>query len=247
MPLQIALAAALLAGLAAAQQTPAASSPATQQNSNPAAASPPAAPTPQDAQEGHERILGVVPAFSVTNHQDAPPLTPKQKLTLWARQSFDPFEWFAAGLEAGISQSQNEFPSYGQGVSGYSKRYAASMADAVDSGFMANFLYPVLLKEDPRYFRLGHGKIRHRIVYSLEQEFSSKTDKGARDFNYSNVLGAFTTGAVSNIYYPPSDRGFSLTMSRSAISLLYGMVGGLGVEFWPDVDRKLFHRHPKAE
>ena len=37
-----------------------------------------------------------------------------------------------------------------------------------------------------------------------------------------------------------------LTMNRAGISLLYGSLGNLGSEFWPDIDQKLFHRRPKA-
>lgn len=183
--------------------------------------------------------------FGTTSRQNAPPLTPGEKFHLFVKSSFDPFEYVAAGLQAGLGQATNEFPGYGQGAEGYFKRYGASAADQVSSNFFANFFYPVLLKEDPRYFRLGEGSIKRRIIWSLEQEFICKKDQGGHDFNYSNVFGAFTSGAVSNIYYPSTDRGFSLTMSRSAVSLAYGSAGGLIDEFWPDISRKLFHRHPK--
>lgn len=197
--------------------------------------------------EQSQRILGVAPMFGVTSRHDAPPLTPGQKFHLFAKGSFDPFEYAAAGLQAGLSQAENEFPGYGQGAAGYGKRYGASLADQVSSNFFANFLYPTLFKEDPRYFRLGEGAIRHRILYSFAQEFTSHTDKGGRSFNWSNVLGAFSSGGLANVYYPKTDRGFGLTMSRSAISLAYGSVGGLVDEFWPDVQRKLFHKHPEAK
>lgn len=184
-----------------------------------------------------------MPYFGVTSRRNAAPLTTGQKFHLFAKSSFDPFEYAAAGLQAGLGQATNEFPGYGQGAAGYGKRYGASLADQVSSSFFANFVYPTLLKEDPRYFRLGQGSIKRRIGYSLAQEFVTVTDKGTRRFNFSNVLGAFSSGGLSNVYYPQTDRGFSLTMSRSAISLLYGSAGGLVDEFWPDIKRKLFHHH----
>lgn len=196
--------------------------------------------------EQSQRILGVVPQFGVTR-QGAKPLTTGQKFHLFAKSSFDPFQYAAAGLQAGLGQASNEFPGYGQGAAGYGKRYGASLADQVSSNFFANFLYPTLLKEDPRYFRLGEGSIRHRIGYSLAQEFVTRTDKGTRRFNFSNALGAFTSGGISNVYYPETDRGFGLTVSRSAISLLYGSAGGLVDEFWPDINRKVFHRHQRED
>jgi len=192
--------------------------------------------------EQSRRMLGVVPQFGVTDRQNAPPLTAGGKFHLFARAAFDPVEFGLVGLQAAVSQGENEFPEYGQGFEGYSKRYGASFADEVSSGFFSNFLYPVLLKEDPRYFRLGRGSIKHRIVYSVMQEFVCHTDNGGRTFNFSNALGALSSGSLSNVYYPESDRGFALTMSRSAIALLYGSLGGLSDEFWPDISQKLFHK-----
>lgn len=193
--------------------------------------------------EQSQRILGVAPQFGMTSRMNAPALTTGEKFHLFVKSSFDPFEWAAAGFQAGLSQAENEFPGYGQGAAGYGKRYGASLADQVSSNFFANFAYPVLLKEDPRYFRLGQGTIKHRIIYSLEQEFVCHKDRGGQSFNWSNVLGAFTSGTLSNTYYPNTDRGVGLTLSRSSISLAYGSVGGLIDEFWVDISHKLFHRH----
>jgi hypothetical protein len=213
---------------------------------------PPPEPTPSGSeqekelqkQEQSRRILGVAPQFGVTR-QNATPLSGGQKFHLFVKSAFDPFAFAAAGFQAGISQANNEFPGYGQGAAGYGKRYGASFADQVSSNFFSNFFYPVLLKEDPRYFRLGEGSIKHRIIYSLEQEFVTHTDKGTRRFNFSNVLGAFSSGGLSNVYYPSTDRGLGLTLSRSAISLVYGSLGGLIDEFWIDVDQRLFHKKKK--
>jgi hypothetical protein len=197
--------------------------------------------------EQSQRILGVVPLFGMTSRHAPPPLTTGQKFHLFARSSFDPFEYAAAGFQAGLGQATNEFPGYGQGAEGYGKRFGASLADQVSSNFFANFFWPTLLKEDPRYFRLGEGSFKHRFFYSLAQEFVTRTDRGTRRFNFSNFFGAFSSGGLSNVYYPETDRGLSLTMSRSAVSLLYGSAGGLIDEFWPDINRKIFHKHSREK
>jgi len=193
--------------------------------------------------EQSQRVLGVVPMFTVTNRQNAPPLTPHQKFHLFVRGAFDPFVYVVAGLQAGIGQATNQFESYGQGGEGYAKRYGAALGDGISSQFFSNFFYPVLLKQDPRYFRLGEGTFAHRTSYAVKQEFVCHTDKGGRSFAWSNVLGAVSTGGLSNVYYPEGDRGFGLTMSRAGISLLYGTAGGIFDEFWPDIQHKLFHKH----
>jgi hypothetical protein len=150
--------------------------------------------------------------------------------------------WISTGIQAGMSQASNQFPEYGQGAAGYGKRYGAAMLDVVNGGF-ASTAYCVLLKEDPRYFRLGNGPIIERVLYSVSQQVSAKNDQGKRTFNWANVLGTFTSSAISNAYYPRANRGFSLTMNRAMVSLLWGFTGELTDEFGPDVSRKLFHRH----
>lgn len=241
---QTALAVLMLATTSVAEQSPPPNS-VSQRPSAQATVSkkePVASPAAQEgSSEGHERVLGVIPAFEMTNRQGPPALTPREKFNLFARQAFDPFQWVIAGATAGVDQAGNTWPGYGQGAAGYAKRYGAVAADSTDREFMSNFLFPVLLKQDPRYFRLGHGRILRRIAYSLGQEWWGKTDSGVRQFNYSKVLGAFAAKTVSNIYYPQGDRGFAKTMRNSGISLVSGMVTNLASEFWPDINCRLFH------
>lgn len=193
--------------------------------------------------EQSQRILSLIPNFGTTDRQAPPPLTPAQKFHLFRKSAFDPVELGVTGMQAGISQAEDEFPEYGQGAAAYGKRYGATLADEVSSSFFTDYFYPVLFKEDPRYFRLGHGSIKRRLGYAVEQEVICHTDSGGRSPSWENAFGAITSGALSNAYYPSSDRGFGLTMSRSGISAAYGTLGAVVDEFYPDIQRWLFHRH----
>jgi hypothetical protein len=220
----------------------------------PSTSSPPTGKTAQEQEkekeiekkEQSQRVLGLYPQFQVTSRGNAPPLTPGGKFHLFFKSAFDPFELVLAGIQAGSDQAEDEFPEYGEGVQGFAKRYAADFGDSVSSGFFSNYFWPVLLKEDPRYFRLGVGTIKHRFVYSLEQEFVCHTDKGGRFANLSNILGAFSSGALSNTYHPQADRGVGLTARGAAFALAYGSLGGLLSEFWPDISRKMHKHHNEA-
>lgn len=212
-----------------------------------------------ERREQSQRVLGVIPDFGVTSRQNAPPLSPHEKFHLFLTEAVDPGTIGVVGLQAGLSQAENEFPAYGQGAAGYGKRFGASAADELSAGFWSNFIYPTLLREDPRYFRLGQTGLAHRSYYSMKQEFVCHTDEGGRSFNFSSVLGALTSGAISNLYYPgrslirtipatatspaipiyEDERGAVLTLSRASIALGYGMVGNLFDEFWPDIHNKL--------
>jgi hypothetical protein len=245
-----------------AQETPPSPKPATPETETPQSKSEEEKEVKKKEQA--QRALGVLPQFGVTNRSDAPPLIPAEKFRLFAKSAFDPVTLGIAGVQAGVEQAEDSFPGYGQGAQGYGKRLGAALADEVSAGFFSNYFYPVIFKEDPRYFRLGQGSFGHRFLYGMKQEFVCHTDKGGRSFGFSNVLGALTSGGISNLYYPgktlirtipatattpampvyENDRGVSLTLSRAAIALSYGMAGGLLDEFWPDIQRR-FHKHNK--
>jgi hypothetical protein len=194
-------------------------------------------------QEEKQRALGIVPLFGMTSIHNAPPLSSKQKFRLMARTMIDPFFFVSAGITAGLGQATDSFSQYGQGGTGFAKRYGAAVADNADSNFFSNFVYPSIFKQDPRYFRLGEGSIKKRVGTAIEQEFVARKDSGGHTISYSNILGALTAGSISNVYYPSEDRGFGLTMSRAATALGWGTLGDVLLEFWPDIDKSLFHRH----
>jgi hypothetical protein len=58
-----------------------------------------------------------------------------------------------------------------------------------------------------------------------------KGDNGKWQPNYSAVLGTFTSGAISNAYYPAAQRGVKLTIDNGLINVASGAIGALVQEF----------------
>jgi len=193
-----------------------------------------AAAQKQLQQEEHQRMLGVIPNFNEVIGGVAEPLTPKQKFHLFFKGSVDPYQFAIAALDTGIEEAQNEYPDYHWGALGYLKRFGASYADSFDGNFFGNAVLPSLLHQDPRYFRLGHGTFKHRLWYSMISTVRAKSDSGKWEPNYSNVIGNFIGGAISNAYYPAVDRGFALTMERGITVTAEGTFGAFLEEFYPD-------------
>lgn len=190
-----------------------------------------------------QRILGVIPNFNTTDIQDAAPLTTSQKFHLAFKSALDPFQFVASGLDAGLSQARDDYSGYGQGAQGYFKRFGASYADQFDGALWGNAVFPSLLHEDPRYFRKGNGTFMSRLLYAAKTTVVTKNDNGTYGPNYANVLGNIVAGGIANAYYPSSDRGAGLTFERAFTVTAMGTIGSIFVEFWPDIDRKVFHRH----
>jgi len=193
-----------------------------------------------ESKKDSDRIFGIVPAYSITDARNAPPLTSKEKFKLFVQGTLDPFPPVAYAIQAGIEQAQDTHSGYGQGAAGYARRFGAALGDGTSARFFATYAFPSLLHQDPRYFRKGEGSAWSRVGYSISRGFITRSDSGAAQPNWSNILGKFAGAGLSNAYYPPEERGASLTFSRVAISLGYQTLGNLAIEFWPEIHRKLF-------
>jgi hypothetical protein len=234
--------------------------PAPSQSSTPESSSAQPAPSAQtDANKTQEekgaeeikeqekqRILGVLPSFNVTYRSDAVSLTAKQKMSLAFRSAIDPYTFGVAIIVAGWGEMTDSDNGFGWGPAGFAKRAGAKYLDAFNGAMIGNGMLPAVLHQDPRYFRLGHGSGTHRALYAFATSFICKHDNTGRwEPNYSNVGGNLAAGAISNLYYPSSDRaGWSTTVVNGLVVTAEGAVGAELQEFWPDISRKLFHKDP---
>jgi hypothetical protein len=178
-----------------------------------------------------QRVLGIFPNFYTSYVWRAERLTAGQKFRLAWRESIDPVTFLTTGAIAGIQQWDNDFADYGQGAAGYAKRYGANYADGFIGVMMGGAILPSILHQDPRYFYKGTGSIRSRALYAISTVVICRGDNGRWQPNYSNVLGTFAAGGISNAYYPANDRGFQLTMENSLIGLAAGGGAALLQEF----------------
>jgi hypothetical protein len=230
------------------------------QATSPQTTTPPQNETPEQkkAREQHEeaerevkaqekqRVGGVMPLFNVVISGKTVPLSAKQKFDLSFHTIIDPYTIGLAVLGGGIGELEDSHTGYGHGPAGYFKRFGASYADNAIGNVVGNAMLPIILHQDPRYYRKGQGSIKSRIVYSALTTFICYGDNGKKQFNTSNVLGNFVAGGISNAYYPSDERGFGLTVSNATYVTLEGMLGAQILEFSPDV-QDYFHRKRQAK
>ena len=193
-----------------------------------------------------QRVLGFIPNFYVTYVPDPAPLTPKLKFQLAFRSVIDPFTFVGVAVLAGIDQAADQFGAYGQGAEGYAKRFGAAYGNVVASTFIGSAILPSLFKQDPRYFYKGTGSTKSRVLYALGNAVICKGDNKKWQFNYSEVIGAFATGAISYTYYPEADR-HGVVWENGLIKLGESAIAGIFQEF---VLRKLtphLQTHAKAQ
>jgi hypothetical protein len=165
-------------------------------------------------------------------------LDANDKFHLFVQNSFDPISFLGASWDAGWGQVGHDDPSFGQGASGYSKRYAAALAGNVADDFFGTFLYPSIFHQDPRYYRLGRGPVRQRLGHALRHVFVAHSDSGNLMFNYSEWLGSASSTALSNLLHPGNERGFGAAANRAGVGIATDMGWDVFREFWPEIAHK---------
>ena len=166
-----------------------------------------------------QRVLGVFPNFYSSFDWNAPPMHAPQKYKLALRSLIDPTTFASVAAVAGIEQYKNVFPAYGSGAQGYAKRYGAAYADDFTAKMLGRAVFPALFHQDPRYFYKGNGSARSRAFYAVSAAFIARGDNGHWQPNYSNILGSFASGGLSNLYYPAENRGVALTFANGAVDI----------------------------
>ncbi|HTV08201.1 MAG TPA: carboxypeptidase-like regulatory domain-containing protein [Candidatus Aquilonibacter sp.] len=185
----------------------------------------------QVRQEETQRIGGILPNYFVVYDANPQPLTKKLKFELGWKSVVDPMNVMFVAAVAGFEQAGNQFPGYGQGASGYGKRFGAGMADATVGTLLTGSVLPMVFRQDPRYFYNGKGSMMSRTFYALKTTVICKGDNGRWQPAYANVLGSFGAGAVSGLYYPGGERGGMLVMENGLTALAFDGFSNVMQEF----------------
>lgn len=180
--------------------------------------------------EEQQRVLGFIPNFYVVYDPNAVALTKKLKFSLALRASTDPVTFIGEAFLAGIDQAANT-PDYVEGAKGYGQRLGAAYADGFTDIMIGGAILPSLLHQDTRYFYQGTGTTKSRAIHALTSPFICKGDNGRWQPNYSSVGGDLASGALSNAYYPATNRGLGLVFVNAAITTAGRMTNGLIQEF----------------
>lgn len=184
----------------------------------------------QVAEEEKQRVLGFIPNFYAVYDHNAVPLTSKLKFRLALKTSTDPITFLGAAFVATVDHAADT-PDYGQGWEAYGQRVGANYANGLTDIMFGGAILPSVLHQDPRYFYLGTGTKKQRALYALRTPFVCKGDNGRWQPNYSGLGGYLASGAIANVYYPPSNRGPGLVFSTTFIDIAADMANSVIQEF----------------
>jgi hypothetical protein len=171
-------------------------------------------------------------------------VTGVDKFQAFVEQARSPFIFGVAGLNALAMREAQEHVAPGT-PSSFTTLYEASVVQRESSAFLGKFLYPSLLKQDPRYYPSTSQSPVGRTVYAASRLLITRNDAGKATLNTSYLLGVLTSAAVASAYRPYWARSSSAVFSDFGSTI--GSDAGMNVlhEFWPAIRNKFQGHSPK--
>ncbi len=123
--------------------------------------------------------------------------------------------------------------------------YKAVLIQRESSAFLGKYLYPSLLKQDPRYYPSLSGSFLGRATYSVSRILITRNDSGKKTLNTSYFLGVLTSVAIATAYRPYWARSTSATFKTFGSTI--GSDAGINLfhEFGPGIRQMVKGHAPK--
>jgi hypothetical protein len=179
--------------------------------------------------------------------QNDTPLTTKEKAEIRFWRIVNPMSVLGSTTGAAIEQWRDHPPEWGQGGAGYARRVGAGFG-WITTQNMLGLLVDTKLHLDPRFRHSEKAGIWDRAWDAMVQNFVAYKDSGGRTINYSEFVGSYGAGFMSDAWYPAGSRGAGDALVRGTIGLGFNTMSNVAKEFWPDIKRlgreKILHRKP---
>jgi hypothetical protein len=172
------------------------------------------------------------------------PLSARQKFDVFLHSTYSPRTFANAAIDEAADRAKGRHLNreYETGALGVGQRYGINLATTETDVFFHRFLFPTLLRQDPRYFRNPGLPFFQRALYAMSRVLITRTDGGGQTFNSSRILSIAATRAVSDLYVPGERQGMHPIGACVSFTLVRDAGMNLVHEFWPDVRRKFLHR-----
>jgi hypothetical protein len=164
------------------------------------------------------------------------PMTAGEKFGAWARTFISPGNYVGKYLSGMFSELQDDDDFKKDTVKNFfadsATRAARGLASSSTRKFYADAVLASLLKQDPRYHRLGKGSAKRRMIYALTRVFVTQGDRCAcHQFNASFLLGTAGAAVTSNLWERRERTGPFHTFRRFYQPIYFAAFGHLIAEF----------------
>jgi len=187
-------------------------------------------PDSRELQRPEPRVWKALP-----DAPSAQPPTQAEKFRAFVDEARSPLTFGAAGVNAGIMHATGARGSM-------TELYKGVLIQKESGAFFSKYLYPALLKQDPRYHPSSSQSFWGRVMYAASRTVITRNDSGKATLNTSYFLGVLTSVAIATAYRPYWTRSTSETLGTFGSTI--GSDAGINIlhEFEPDI-RRIVRRH----
>jgi hypothetical protein len=170
------------------------------------------------------------------------PMTWQQKGYLALHDLTDPANFGTILGISAITIGADSHSAYGPGLKGFGKIVGVSLLQDATAQFFSDFAIPVVVHQDPRYFRMPHAPLTKRIIYSISRTVISRSDSGRSIPNYGTLLSYPISAEIDNLYVPGIHPDGPSTAERILTGYGLDPINNLLNEFLPDVASRVHVR-----
>jgi hypothetical protein len=175
--------------------------------------------------------------------QDPDPAGWQSKLSYHAANAYGPGALAESAIYDGYRQLTDYPREWGQGVAGYSRRVASTLAYSGIRNTLA-FGLDTTLHQDPRYYRSSDTGLWIRMKHVVHGTILTRTDSGGETLSTWRFGSAYGAAFLSNEWYPGRLNTVKLGLEQGSTQIAFDVLANLRSEFWPDIKNKLLRRKP---
>jgi hypothetical protein len=174
--------------------------------------------------------------------QEAPyhPITARQSLRWFITNTADPPHLVGGIFVSAFGTGLNRPNEYGAHWGGFADRYGMRMTGIV-TGNAIEASVGLLLREDPRYFRVPDLPFKARLANVVRLTFTARRHDGSFGPAYARYVATGGNNFLSNTWRVQSEANTHDALLRTAEGFVGRMADNAFEEFWPDVKKRIFH------
>ena len=173
----------------------------------------------------------VMPAASTQSIQYSP-ITEKQRLQRYLKETVNPVSLLSSAASAGIGQWRNRPMEWRQGSQGYGYRFGSAYAGHIVKTTL-EFGASSVLQEDTRYIPSGLPGAGERTRYAVSSAFMARRRDGARRVSLAKIGALAGAALISRIWQPRSSNGLGGAAANFGTSIAVAASFNVVREFWP--------------
>jgi len=120
-------------------------------------------------------------------------------------------------------------------------RYGIGMAGSV-TGNAIEASAGLILREDPRYFSVPERSFKARLGNVVQLTLAARGDAGSFGPDYARYMAIVGSNFLSNTWRVHSEANAHDALLRASEGFAGRMAANAFEEFWPSVERRIFHK-----